>query len=150
MTKEEEEQEKQRVASLSEFAKEQELRKLNRDIARLQMLHGINTGELYTWTGRYKNLARDYGFPLVAWYWSIWGLTAVGCYAAIELFGVDAMTIIANVDARTGWDLVSKIDPNLGKLGLVLVVNELIEPLRLPVVIVTVKPVMDQLFPPKF
>lgn len=150
LTPEEEEKEKARVAGLSEFAREQELRKLNRDIARLSMLRGINTGELYTWTGKYKALARDYGFPLVAWYWSIWGLTAVACYVSIEVGGIDAMNLIAQADIHTGWDLSSKIDPNLGKIGLVLVVNEMIEPLRLPVVIVTVKPVMDRLFPPKF
>lgn len=67
MTKEEQEQEKGRVASLSSFQKDQELRKLNRELARLEMLRGINTGELYTWSGRYKALARDYGLPLVAW-----------------------------------------------------------------------------------
>mmetsp|Transcript_9860 Transcript_9860/g.18907 ORF Transcript_9860/g.18907 Transcript_9860/m.18907 type:complete len:184 (-) Transcript_9860:126-677(-) len=148
MTEEEEEKEKARVAALSDFAKEQELRKLNREIARLSMLRGINTGELYTWTGKYKALARDYGFPLVAWYWSIWGVTGLACYAAIEVGGVDAMALIAQADAMTGWDMVNRIDPGLGKIGLALVINEFIEPLRLPVVIMTVKPVMDRLFPP--
>ena len=150
LTTQEEEEEKQRVSNLTDFAKEQELRKLNREIAKLEMLRGINTGELYTWTGKYKALARDYGFPLVAWYWSCWGLTAVACWAAIELGGIDAMAMVARVDAYTGWELTSRLDPNLGKLGLVLVVNELIEPLRLPLVIVTVKPVMDRIFPPKY
>lgn len=150
LSKEEEDGEKERVKSLSAFEKDQELRKYNREIARLEMLKGINTGELYTWTGRYKALARDYGFPLVAWYWAFWGVTFVGVYAGIEVGGIDAMQIIRNVDVRFGWDLSSKVDPSLGKIGLTLVMNELIEPIRLPVVIVTVKPVMDQLFPPKF
>jgi hypothetical protein len=150
LTTQEEEMEKARVTGLTDFNKEQELRKLNREIAKLQMMRGINTGELYTWTGKYKALARDYGFPLVAWYWSIWGMTAVVCYGAIEVGGIDAMALVARADAYTGWDLVSQINPSLGKVGLALVVNELIEPLRLPMVIMTVKPVMDQIFPPKF
>jgi len=150
MTQEEQEKEKARVNSLTPFQKDQELRKLNREIAKLEMLKGINTGELYTWTGRYKALARDYGFPLVAWYWAVWGVTFVGSLGAITVCGVDAMALIAQLDARTGWDLTSKIDPQLGTLGLALVVNELVEPLRLPVVIVTVKPVMDKIFPPKY
>ena len=58
MTKEEEEQEKARVSHLSPDEKDAELRKLNREIARLETLKGINTGELYTWTGRYKALVR--------------------------------------------------------------------------------------------
>lgn len=150
MTEDEQEKEKKRVQGLSSFQKDQELRKLNREIAKLEMLKGINTGELYTWTGRYKALARDYGFPLVAWYWSIWGITFLGCYAGIELGGIDAMALVSKVDARLGWDIASRIDPSLGKIGLALVVNELIEPIRLPAVIMTVKPVMDQIFPPKY
>ena len=54
------------------------------------------------------------------------------------------------MDARLGWDMASKVDPEMGKIGMTLVINEVIEPLRLPIVIVTVKPVMDRVFPPKF
>jgi hypothetical protein len=135
---------------LTEFAKDQELRHLNREIARLEMLRGINTGELYTWSGRYKVLARDYGIPLVVWYWACWCSSAVLCYGAITIFNVDAVALLAQVDAKTGWSLMDKVDPTWGKLGLVVILNEVIEPLRLPFVIVTVKPVMDRLAPPKF
>ena len=54
MTEEEEEIEKARVSHLSAEVKDQELRELNRQLARLEKLKGINTGELYTWSGRYK------------------------------------------------------------------------------------------------
>jgi hypothetical protein len=40
---------------------------LNRQLARLERLRGINSGELYTWSGRYKALMRDYAFPLFMW-----------------------------------------------------------------------------------
>ena len=146
----EEQQEKERVLELSEFAKDQELRKLNREIARLEMLRGINTGELYTWSGRYKVLARDYGMPLVAWYWACWTSTALLCYGAITVFNVDTVALLAQIDAKTGWALVDKIDPRWGKIGMAIVINEVIEPLRLPLVILTVKPVMDRIAPPKF
>ena len=63
MTQEEEDAEKDRVSKLSEFKKEQELRKLNREIIRLNMLRGINTGELYTIRGKYKMLLNEYGIP---------------------------------------------------------------------------------------
>jgi 2'-5' RNA ligase len=46
MTPEEEEKEKARVLYLSPEEKDQELRKLNREISRLEKLKGINTGEL--------------------------------------------------------------------------------------------------------
>ena len=46
MSKEEEEKEKARVSHLTPEDKEEELRKLNREIAKLEMLRGINNGEL--------------------------------------------------------------------------------------------------------
>jgi Protein of unknown function (DUF1279) len=150
MTEEEEKQEKQRVAGLTAFQKDQELRQLNRQIARLEKMKGINTGELYTWSGRYKVLARDYGMPLVAWYWAVWTSTAILCYGAITVFDIDTIALIAQLDAKTGWDLVSKVDPEMGKIGMALIANEALEPIRLPVVIVTVKPVIDRIYPPKY
>jgi hypothetical protein len=150
MTKQEEESEKQRVAGLTAFAKDQELRQLNRQIAKLEMLRGVNTGELYTWRGRYKELSRNYGMPLMLWYGTCWTTTAVMVYAAVEIFGVDAMSWIAAADSFTGFDLASKVDPDFGKAGLVLVVNEMLEPVRLPIVILTCKPVVDRIAPTKY
>ena len=150
MTETEEKQEKQRISALTTFERDQELRLLNREIARLEKLRGINTGELYTWSGRYKALARDYGMPLVVWYWAVWTSTAFLCYGAITVFDIDTLSLLAQFDARTGWDLCSKVDPEMGKIGMAIVANEMLEPIRLPAVIVTVKPVMDRLNPPKY
>jgi hypothetical protein len=150
MTDQQEQEEKVRVTTLTPFQKDQELRQYNREIAKLEMRKGINTGDLYTWSGRYRALARDYGLPLMAWYWAVWGSTCVVCYGAIHVGGIDAMALLAQIDARTGFDFVSKVDPSVGKIGLAVIVNELVEPVRLPLVIVTVKPVVDQFFPRKF
>lgn len=150
LTPSEEEAEKERVSKLSVYAKEQELRLYNREIARLELLRGINNGERYTWTGQYKLLARNYGMPLVAWYWTCFGCTFIGCWTAISVGGIDAMSIISQVDAYFHWNLQAQIDPTYGKIGLALIMNEMLEPLRLPLVIVTVKPVVDRLFPSQF
>ena len=72
ITSEEEEIEKARVSHLSPEEKDKELRDLNRQLARLEKLRGINTGEIYTWSGRYKALMRDYALPLFMWYWCCW------------------------------------------------------------------------------
>lgn len=150
LTPHEIEEEKQRVGQLTPFQRDQELRKYNREISKLETLKGINTGELFTWRGRYKNLARDYGVPLVAWYWVCWTATFSVCYSAIQVGGIDALAVVSQIDARMGWDMATKMDPEMGKIGMAVVLNELAEPLRLPLVILTVKPVMDQFFPPKF
>jgi len=48
------------------YQKEIELRELDSEIARLQTLRGINTGELYTMRGKFKALTRDYGIGFMA------------------------------------------------------------------------------------
>ena len=48
-----------------------------------------------------------------------------------------------------GWSLSNHVDHTVGTIGLTIAVNELLEPVRLPLVVVTTKPVVDTLFPPK-
>lgn len=150
MTPQEEQDEKDRVTSLTPFQKEMELRSLDQQLAKLHMLRGIATGELYTWRGKFKALARDYGMPFMMWYWTCWVATAGMTYGAIELGGWDAMALIAQLDNLTGFHLVDKVDPTVGTIGVTLVVNEMLEPLRLPIVIMTTKPVVHFLSPPKY
>ena len=142
----EEGREKSRVGSLTPYQKEMELRKLDSELARLQTLRGINTGELYTFRGKFKMLSRDYGVGFMAWYWTVWFATAGLSYAAIEMGGVDPMVVAAKVENFMGWEAMSisgKLDPTLGQIGLVVAVNECLEPLRLPFVVVTTKPVVN-------
>lgn len=150
MTPEDEEIEKARVSHLSPEDKEKELREMNRKIAFLEMKRGINTGDLYTWSGRYKALMRDYGFPLFVYYWAIWSTTGISMYLAIDIGGLDAMEVLAKVDSFFGWSLQEKVDPQMGKIGLALVMNEMVEPVRLPFVVATLKPAMEFINPPKF
>jgi hypothetical protein len=58
---EEEKEEKSRVDSLTPYQKEIELRKLDQQLSKLNTLRAINTGELYTFRGKFKMLSRDYG-----------------------------------------------------------------------------------------
>lgn len=142
----EEMKEKLRVGSLTPYQKEMELRQLDSEVARLQTLRGINTGELYTFRGQFKMLARDYGMGFMAWYWTVWCVTAGLSYAAIEVGGVDPLLVAAKVETFMGWETASisgRVDPTLGHIGLALAVNECLEPLRLPLVVVTTKPMVD-------
>jgi len=142
----EEQAEKERVASLSQYQKEMELRQLDSELARLQTLRGINTGELYTLRGKFKMLSRDYGMGFLAWYWTVWFATAGISYTAIEVGGVDPLMVAAKVESFLGWErdaIAGKLDPTLGQIGLVVAVNECLEPLRLPLVVMTTKPVVN-------
>jgi hypothetical protein len=64
--------------------------------------------------------------------------------------GVDAMALLQQLICERDLILASKVDPSVGKYWLAVIVNELVEPVRLPVVIMTVKPVMDRSFRPSF
>lgn len=150
MTKEEEEIEKARVSHLLPDEKEAELRSLNREIAKLETLRGINTGELYTWSGRYKSLLKNYGFPLMVYYWTLWATMGGIVYLGIDFGGVDAIALLQKIDTNMGWSLSDKVDPQLGKMGVALILNECLEPIRMPFVVVTLKPVMDIVSPPKY
>jgi len=50
-----------------QYQKEIELRDLDKELSRLNTLRGINSGELYTFRGKFKALARDYGVGFMAW-----------------------------------------------------------------------------------
>ena len=149
-TKDEEVQENNRVSALSKYQKEIELRDLDKELSRLNTLRGINTGELYTFRGKFKALARDYGIAFMAWYWTVWMSTALLTYGAIEMGAVDVMAVIGKVDAFTGYDLTSKVDPQLGAIGITLVFNEMLEPIRLPIVVLTTKPIVEAIYPKRF
>ena len=143
---EEEQAEKLRVESLTPYQKEMELRELDVKLQKLNTLRAINTGELYTIRGKFKMLSRDYGMGFLAWYWTCWFATAGLSYAAIELGGVDPLIVANKLEMFLGWEnnsLAGRLDPTLGQIGLVVAVNECLEPLRLPFVVFTTKPVVN-------
>ena len=145
ITQEEIDLEKERVSQLTDYQKTLELRNIDTQLKRLQTLHAINVGELDTFKGKYKALVRDYGLPFMAYYWVVWACTFGAVYVSIDIFGVDAMAILENIDVRMGWSLADKVDPTVGNVGLAVVANEFLEPIRLPFVVFTVKPVVDRI-----
>ena len=140
----EEAAEKARADALSAYQREMELRRLDAELAKLHTLRAINTGELYTWRGKMKMISRDYGMGFLAWYWTCWFATAGLSYAAIEVGGVDPLVVATQVEGLLGWEgtLTDRLDPTLGQIGLVVVANECLEPLRLPFVVLTTRPVV--------
>mmetsp|Transcript_24904 Transcript_24904/g.31355 ORF Transcript_24904/g.31355 Transcript_24904/m.31355 type:complete len:189 (+) Transcript_24904:145-711(+) len=132
LSKDEDEKEKERVSLLSSKQK-------------FKGLQGSNKfGELHTTQGKtMKDLARDYGLAFAAIWTGVWCFTGVLTYGAIEVGGVDAVALVAKVDNLTGYDFSSKIDPTYGKIGVAVVLNELLEPLRLPLVVFITKPIVD-------
>ena len=90
-------------------------------------------------------MSRDYGFPFLVYWWSLWGVTGVMCYGGITVFEVPVVDYIEVLDVYTGWSLAERIDPELGNVAAAVAVNELLEPVRLPIVVATTKRVVDGL-----
>jgi len=143
LTEEEEEKEKRRLSVMSKSQKTVELRELDKKISRLNILRGINTGELYTFRGKFKALTRDYGIGFMAWYWTVWSSSALLTYGAIKFGNVDVIALLYKLDVWTGYDISSKVDPTLGTIAVSLAVNEMLEPIRLPFVVLTTKPIVE-------
>ena len=67
-------------------------------------------------------------------------------YAAMKVGGVDPLVVAAKAEMWLGLEygsITGRLDPTLGEIGLVLLLNELLEPIRLPFVVMTTKPVVD-------
>ena len=82
----------------------------------------------------------------LAWYWTCWFGTAGLSYLAIEFGGVDPIMVAHKLESFLGWEydaIAGRVDPQIGMVGLVVAVNECLEPLRLPFVVLTTKPVVN-------
>jgi len=86
---------------------------------------------------------------MMGWYAVCWVSTGVAVYGLATIGGMDAMAVLNKADVYTNLNMASRVDPEMGKLGIVLLLNEMLEPIRLPFVVLTVRPVVDRLFPPK-
>jgi hypothetical protein len=104
---------------------------------------------MYTFRGKFKALSRDYGMGFMAWYFSVWMASFGVTYTAIDAGLIDVMSLLSQFDNLTGFEMSSKIDPTMGTIGFTAVLNECLEPLRLPFVVVTVKPLVDTLYKKK-
>ena len=67
----------------------------------------------------------------------MWAATGVIIYSGIELGGVDSVAAVRALDAQFGTDMASHINPSAGNLAVAIAVNEIIEPVRLPIAIAT-------------
>jgi hypothetical protein len=126
-------------------ARKKEFDELQGERDHLQLLLQELGGRKLSTTGRYQQLVQRYGLPFLGWYWVVWSASGAVVYGAIEILGADAMLYIEQWDAWTGWGIQSHVDPEWGTIGLAVAMNEILEPLRLPFVLVTVKPLIDTL-----
>jgi hypothetical protein len=88
----------------------------------------------------FGDLVSRYGTFVVASYATVWATTGLGCYALIGTLGPDY--IISSIRQYGGdFEFLKYYDPSLGNIAMALLVNEMLEPIRLPIFLAFLRPI---------
>ena len=85
---------------------------------------------------------KQLGMPFLAWWTGVWVVTGVGIYSGMELFGIDVLGMLQTTLPSNNYIDFSKVDPKTGNVMTAVAINELIEPIRFPFVLLTAKPII--------
>ena len=91
-----------------------------------------------------REMIAEKGVPFVLWYGTIWAGGVAGFYAAIE-YDLISYRSIVDLTKSVGLDKlydVEQIDPQKGKLAVAFIANEIAEPIRIPLALVTLNPLL--------
>jgi hypothetical protein len=134
------------VESLEPEERKRRLEDVNAQLRTLQRQRDVLSGDAFSMRGSAKIIARDYGFPFVIYWWACWSVTGVGIFGAISMGGLDPFSLVAAFDGVAGTSLVeflpTDLDPLFGNAALAVALNELLEPVRLPLVLLSTPAMM--------
>jgi hypothetical protein len=95
-------------------------------------------------SGGIRALTTEKGVPFVVWYFAVWAGGIAGFYGLFESEILPYQSFVdfaKSVGAERFIDLDS-VNPKTGKLAIAAIANELAEPIRLPLALVTLNPVL--------
>merc|ERR1712216_619747 len=96
--------------------------------------------------GGVMQVVAQYGVPIALWYGFCWGSMWFGFYVVLETGIVSWQDSLKPFFERFGLESYSeKLDPSLGNVVLAFLINEMIEPVRFPIVLATGVPVIKAL-----
>ena len=91
-----------------------------------------------------KQLISQYGAFIILTYTGVWISTGIGCYAVVSSIGADAVLEgLKHIGAGNYVDL-DKFDPRLGNAAVAFVINECLEPIRLPIYLACIRPAVNR------
>jgi len=89
-------------------------------------------------------LFMEFGAPLALWYAACWAGMLFALYMMLELEIISWQQSLRPLLEGLGLGTyLDRIDPTVGNLVIAITVNELLEPLRFPLVLATGKPVIQ-------
>ena len=78
--------------------------------------------------------------PFLVYWWAVWATTGVGTYLTLDGGLIDAVRIVDGFDGLAGTQLSGRLDPDLGNVAMAIALNEMLEPIRLPIVVRATQP----------
>ena len=91
-----------------------------------------------------RGLIAEKGVPFVIWYGTIWAGGVAGFYAALQ-YDLISYKSIVDFTKTIGIDKlydVEQLDPKKGKVAVAFIANEIAEPIRIPLALVTLNPIL--------
>lgn len=123
---------------------EQELQSLKGEVSLLKNNQAeILAGNTKRKTGLFALLS-EYGLPFALWYGVLWAGGIGGLYGAVQLGYIgwdDAKESLNSLGMGQFYDL-DQVDPKTGSFVVAFLLNEFLEPIRLPLAIATIKPLV--------
>jgi len=87
--------------------------------------------------GKFALMMKEHGVFFLVYWTSFWAVTGLGCYGAITHFGPEAAFELIRYVHLDQFVSLESIDPSVGNVAVAVLINEALEPLRLPLVIAT-------------
>ncbi len=119
------------------------IQQLEKQVQELQAKLGDSAGKKASGHG-IRALIAEKGVPFVIWYGTIWASGIAGFYAALE-YDIISYKSIIDLTKSIGLDRlydVEQIDPKKGKFAVAFLANEVAEPIRIPLALVTLNPIL--------
>lgn len=91
-----------------------------------------------------KVVVKEYGIEFMVYWTAVWGVTGIGIFAMLHTGIMDGMQLLHVIDNTFDLTLAERVDPSLGNIALAFALNEMIEPLRLPCVVVSTPAVVKK------
>ena len=101
-----------------------------------------SSSQSLSWRQRSVQMTKKYGFPFAVYWWGAWFVTLPLCLGLIEVLDVDGLALVNQIDSAARYcgldaDLSSRVDEQHGRYATGFVLNEVLEVVRLPVVLAT-------------
>mmetsp|Transcript_18270 Transcript_18270/g.29723 ORF Transcript_18270/g.29723 Transcript_18270/m.29723 type:complete len:277 (+) Transcript_18270:1329-2159(+) len=85
--------------------------------------------------GKFSMLMKEHGMFFLVYWTGFWAVTGVACYGAVSWFGPETAINIVKYVGLDNFIDVESLNPSVGNVAVAVLINEALEPIRLPIVV---------------